>query len=55
MKLLKCLGVLMFWMALCVFIALAGGSEWGTKSLGWMLSVGVIIAAFHLFIVHEDL
>lgn len=49
MKLLKCFGVLVFSIALCGFIALAGGSEWGTPSMGWKLACGIWLASFIIF------
>ena len=48
MKLLKCLGVLIICMSVAGFIALAGGSQWGHESMGWMLTSGVVVAGIIL-------
>ena len=48
MKLLKCVGVLIICMSVAGFIALAGGSQWGHESMGWMLTSGVVVAGIIL-------
>lgn len=54
MKLLKCLGVLVFCMVVAGFIALSGGSTWGQESMGWSLVCGVVCAGFIVSIIVNE-